>query len=82
MLENLTGDLIFAIRTLRKTPVFAVTAAGGVGYVDHGGVSYNAESFVRDVWSLAGVPPETGAKPRFPFFVCALPIPNLLPLTV
>src|SRR5260221_7641506 len=27
MLENLTGDLIFAIRTLRKSPVFAVTAA-------------------------------------------------------
>src|SRR6266851_6870804 len=27
MLDNLIGDLSFAIRTLRKSPVFAVTAA-------------------------------------------------------
>jgi hypothetical protein len=30
MIENLVKDLTFAIRTLRKAPIFAVTAAGTI----------------------------------------------------
>ncbi|MEA3106014.1 MAG: iron complex outerrane recepter protein [Gammaproteobacteria bacterium] len=39
-----------AIKYVTREPQmnkFAVTAGGGVGYVDHGGVSYNAESFLN-----------------------------------
>jgi outer membrane receptor protein involved in Fe transport len=39
-----------AIKYVTREPQmnkFAVTAGGGAGYVDHGGVSYNAESFLN-----------------------------------
>jgi iron complex outermembrane recepter protein len=39
-----------AIKYVTREPQmnkFAVSAAGGTGYVDHGGVSYNAESFLN-----------------------------------